>query len=286
MPRRFTRDTRAPNIRRTLFPSLFATLFALTGGACDDGGTSAQTSSGTGASTTGAAGSGGTAGSGASSSSTGTAGSAGTSGNSGSTGTAGTGGMSGSSGTAGTGGMSGSSGSTGGMATGGTAGSGGTSGTAGSTGSTTSSTTSTNSQPGNWGPPPAVQIPPLPPAPDYSGYPKDSMGRPILSSGPNINWVVPNVPDAMSARELCADLVANCFEAGVRSLDACFMSAPHCTTSQPWTEPAPCCADDCFVAYANQRKAGTDPFTAYLRVLYEPPICMPGVDLMLQGGAP
>lgn len=137
----------------------------------------------------------------------------------------------------------------------------------------------------NWVPPPAVVVPPLPPPPDYSNYPVDQQGRPIVSSGPRINWVVPSAPDAISARDKCADLVANCFEPGVRSLDACMMSAPHCTTSEPWTEPSPCCADPCFTAYATQRKASVDPLTAYLRVLYEGPICMPGVDAML-GGAP
>ena len=161
---------------------------------------------------------------------------------------------------------------------GGAAGSGGATGTGGTAGAGGKTT-------GTWAPPPAVVVPPLPPPPDYSNHPVDAQGRPIVSRGPYVNWVVPAAKDAISARELCADLVANCFQPGVRSLDACMMSAPHCTTSQPWTEVTPCCADPCFVAYAAQRTAGVDPMTAYLRILYEGPICMPGVDAML-GGAP
>jgi hypothetical protein len=63
------------------------------------------------------------------------------------------------------------------------------------------------------------------------------------------------------------------------------MSAPHCATSTPWTEAAPCCADACFTAYATLRTNKVDPLTAYLRVLYDTPICMPGVDAKL-GGTP
>ncbi len=90
----------------------------------------------------------------------------------------------------------------------------------------------------------------------------------------------------MSAREKCADLVANCYAPGVRSIDACMLSAPACVSLEPWTEPAPCCAPACFTAYTSARKAGVDPLTAYQKVLYDTPICMPGVDAMLAGGAP
>ncbi|UQA57265.1 hypothetical protein [Polyangium aurulentum] len=175
-------------------------------------------------------------------------------------------------------GASSSGSTTGAGGTGASGGAGGSSGGGGSGGAG-------GGQQGNWVPPPPVTMPPLPPPPDYSGYPVDAQGRTIVSMGARINWVIPSTHDAMSARELCADLVANCFEPGVRSIDACMMSAPHCTTPEPWTEPSPCCADACFTAFATQRKSGVDPITAYLRVLYDTPICMPGVDAML-GGAP
>jgi hypothetical protein len=138
---------------------------------------------------------------------------------------------------------------------------------------------------GGWVPPPPVEVPPLPEPPDYSGYPVDEMGRPIVAQGPLVNWVVVRTPDAVSAREGCADLVANCLEPGVRSLDACMLSAPPCATPEPWNEVGPCCADTCFAVYSALRVKGIDPLTAYLKVLYEGPICMPGVDAML-GGTP
>ena len=137
---------------------------------------------------------------------------------------------------------------------------------------------------GGWVPPPKVIVPPLPPPPDYSSYPVDGMNDPILNAGSDL-YVVPAPPDALTARDLCADLISNCFAPGTRSLDACMLSAPRCQTSQPWTESSPCCADACWSAYAALRTAGTDPLTAYLRVLYKSPICMPGVDAAF-GGEP
>lgn len=251
---------------------------------CGDGGTSGSGGSATTGTTGGQAGStatgggttGGTAGSGGNTtggSTTGggttggsTAGGSTTGGTAGSTGGS-TGGMSG-----GTGGTTGSGGMSGG--TGGMVGGAGGSGTGGAVG-----------QGGTWMSPPLVMMPDLPAPKDYSDYPVDNQGRTIVMQGPGVNWVLNDVPDALTARDLCAQLVSNCFEPGVRSLDACFMSAPHCTTATPWNEPAPCCADACFTAYATERTNKVDPLTAYLRVLYDTPICMPGVDDKL-GGAP
>lgn len=192
-----------------------------------------------------------------------------------------------------TGGITGGAGGSSAAEAGGTAGSGGdTAGslptsageTTGADGATTDASESSGDA-GHWVPPPPVTLPPLPPPPDYSGYPVDDMGRPIVAMGSLVNWVVVSTPDPMTAREGCAALVANCHDPELRSIDACMMSAPHCATAEPWTEPSPCCADACFAAYATQRLQGTDPLTAYLRILYDGPICMPGVDAML-GGAP
>lgn len=146
-------------------------------------------------------------------------------------------------------------------------------------------TTETGGEAGEWVPPPPVDVPPLPEPPDASSYPLDEMGRPIVSQGPLINWVIATVPDAISGRERCADLVANCHAPGVRSIDACMLSAPACATAEPWLEATPCCAEACLTGYAALRMQGMDPIGAYLQVLFEAPICMPGVDAML-GGAP
>ncbi len=136
---------------------------------------------------------------------------------------------------------------------------------------------------GTWIPPSPVDVPPLPPSPDYSGRPVDSQGRAIIAQGSGIDLVVPAVPNAISARERCADLVTNCFEPGTRSLDACMLSAPRCATAQPWTESGACCAEACWTAYTGLRAAGVDPLTATLEVLYSSPNCMPGVDAMAGG---
>ena len=262
---------------------------ALFSQACGDGKTSGSgggTTTATGGQSTGttsSSGSGGSSGSSGSGTGAGGTGAGGTSGTGGTGGT-GTGGVSGGTGTggqstggAGTGGQVTGGGGTGGSGMGGSGMGGGGTGGAGMGGAV--------GQGGQWMSPPLVMMPALPSPPDYSDHPVDAQGRPIVMAGAGINWVVPATPDAITARELCADLVANCFEPGVRSLDACMMSAPHCATATPWTEPAPCCADACFTAYAALRTNKVDPLTAYLRVLYDSPICMPGVDSKL-GGAP
>ena len=253
--------------RARLASCLFAT--AILPLACDDGGATstggATTTTGDGGGTTSASTStadGGNGGSGGSTTSTG-----------------GSGGPGGS--TTSAGGNGGNGGST--TGNGGNAGAGGTGGNGGSAGA---GGTGGGGPPLGWGPPPPVQVPPLPPGPDYSTYPTDPQGRTIISQGGRINWVINNVPDAMTARERCADLVAHCFAPGVRGLDACLLSAPACASAEPWTESDACCASECKVSYSNLRKAGVDPLTAYQKVLYETPICMPGVDAMLAGGAP
>ncbi len=270
-------------------PRLAALLIAaaLFSQACGDGKTSGSgggTTTGTGGQSTGTTSSAGSAGSSGSSGSGTGAGGAGTGG----TGGSGTGGVSGGTGTGGqsTGGQSTGGASTGGQVTGGAGMAGSGTGAAGmGGGGTGGGTGGAVGQGGEWMSPPLVMMPALPSPPDYSDHPVDAQGRPIVMAGAGINWVVPATPDAITARELCADLVANCFEPGVRSLDACMMSAPHCATATPWTEPAPCCADACLTAYAALRTSKVDPLTAYLRVLYDSPICMPGVDAKL-GGAP
>ncbi|MEZ4300634.1 MAG: hypothetical protein R3B70_37200 [Polyangiaceae bacterium] len=280
--------------RAALAACLLATATLLA--ACDDGGsstTSSGGSAGAGGTTTSNGGTGGTTtATGGKGGTGGTGGTTSNGGNGGTTSNGGNGGVAGN-GNGGSGGVAGSGGNgnggNGGVAGNGNGGSGGVAGSGGNGNGGNGNGGNGgngNNQPDNWGPPPMVAMPALPSPPDYSAYPTDSEGRPIVSQGPNVNWVVPIVPDAMSAREKCADLVANCYQPGVRSLDACMLSAPACTTNEPWTEAEPCCATACFTAYSNLRKAKVDPLTAYQKVLYDTPVCMPGVDAMLSGGAP
>lgn len=250
-----------------------AAVFSQACGDASTNGTGGGTTTGTGGTETtttssGTAGTAGTGGSGTGAGGTGGAGASSTGGTG--TGAANTGGT-------GTGGVSTGGASSGGSAVGGSGGGGSAMGGSGAGGAV--------GQGGTWMSPPLMTMPALPAPVDYSDHPVDDLGRPIVVGGPGINWVVPSAPDAISARELCADLVANCYEPGVRSIDACMMSAPHCMTATPWTEATPCCADECFTAYATLRTNEVDPLTAYLRVLYDSPICMPGVDAKL-GGAP
>lgn len=286
--RRIESMSRSPHLpsTRVLGVALALCGSALFAPACGDAGSGSGGSAGHGAggnttttssNTAGNAGSGagGTTGSGGTTGGTNTGGGAGTT----SSGGANTGGT-------GAGGVTGSGGNTGGNGTGGVAGSGmgGVAGSGGVSGGGAGG--GVVGQPDNWGAPPLVMMPPLPPQPDLSGYPLDAEGRPILLSGATFNVVAVTTPDAMTARDACAALVSNCYSPGVRSMDACMMSAPTCLTTTPWNEATPCCAQACLDGYAALRTAKVDPLNSYLKVLYDGPVCMPGVDTMLAGGAP
>jgi hypothetical protein len=135
-----------------------------------------------------------------------------------------------------------------------------------------------------WTTPPLVEVPPLPaPRNDWRDHPRDERGRPIIAQSPFIDLVVNDRRDALSARETCADLISHCFDPQSRSVDSCMRSAPRCKTSEPWMEPSACCAEACWTTYAELRQSNVDPLTAYLRVLYEAPACMPGVDAAMAG---
>jgi hypothetical protein len=126
-----------------------------------------------------------------------------------------------------------------------------------------------------------VTIPPALPPPDFSNHPKDSLGRPIISRGPRLYLTV-RAPDALTALAACTSMITRCVHPPERSLDACVISTPRCTTSQPWQEPE-CCAESCVTAYEARRRAGVNPILAFDQTFYGPSICMPGVD-ELKGG--
>jgi hypothetical protein len=124
----------------------------------------------------------------------------------------------------------------------------------------------------NWGPGPRVRVDLPPPAPDYSAYPKDAQGRPILSQGANVNWVQSDKRDLLSVISACSAMITQCFHRDGdihNSLDACFNSAPRCRTAKPWEEDTPCCPDACWQRYAEQRRQCVDPLTASSRVFFD-----------------
>lgn len=132
---------------------------------------------------------------------------------------------------------------------------------------------------------PSVEIPPEPPRIDLSGNPKDDQGRPILIQGSNLQ-LVERSPDALTALSACTAMIVRCVDPTVkgRSLDACVISPPRCTTQTPWMEP-PCCASNCIDSYEQLRTTGTPPITAFRKAFYGVPSCAPGVDSALGGAS-
>lgn len=125
----------------------------------------------------------------------------------------------------------------------------------------------------NWMPPPrAVRVDPPPPEPDYSAYPKDAQGRPIVAKSANVYLVPSRKRDLLSVISACRSMIAECFQRDGdprNSFDACFNSAPRCRTAKPWEEDAPCCPDACWQGYGEQRRQCVDPLSASLKVFYD-----------------
>ena len=142
----------------------------------------------------------------------------------------------------------------------------------------------------SWIPPPwKVAVEP-PPEPDYSAYPKDEAGRPILVPGATVQVVARthDERDAISVQSECTAMLDGCFHKDNdkrNSYDACFNSAPRCKSSRPWEENKPCCPDSCWQQYADLRSKCVDPFSASTRVFFKDH-CVPGVAESLGGGRP
>lgn len=117
--------------------------------------------------------------------------------------------------------------------------------------------------------------------PDFSMFPRDDAGRPVLISVPGAELRVDeSLRDPMFTLATCGALIAGCVSPG-RSLDACVVSAPTCATSAPWTEASLCCPSACRDRFESARAAGTSDFDAFKRVYFDEPGCFPGVLDML-----
>ncbi len=134
-------------------------------------------------------------------------------------------------------------------------------------------------------PQPPVAIPPAPPPVDLSQYPVDDHGGPILAQSNNY-YLTERPPDALTALSECTAMIVRCADPTIpgHSIDACAVSPPRCTTSQPWHE-APCCPTACVDRYEELRIAHVAPIAAFRQAFYGRPSCAPGVELLL-GGAP
>ena len=132
---------------------------------------------------------------------------------------------------------------------------------------------------GEWVPPDPIAIE-VPRDPDYTGLPRDAEGRPILHESATTRSVVRTERRPEDALIRCAHLVTSCFSAS-RSVDLCMVSAPRCTTAEPWNEPW-CCPAACWDAYAAERRAGALATEALDRAFFTAPGCVPGSSEILE----
>ena len=129
--------------------------------------------------------------------------------------------------------------------------------------------------------PPTVTVPPLRlPDPLSLPYPVTDAGTYAVLQAQGYQLELDLTRGPMNVVFGCVDLAVFCEGPG-RSLDACMISTPRCTTATPWTESSPCCPAACIDAYETARRAGYRPFPALEHVLYEQPDCVPGANAAL-----
>jgi len=120
--------------------------------------------------------------------------------------------------------------------------------------------------------PAPVEVPPLQKA-DVSGLQKDAQGRPAVGADPGGTSVAldKSKPGPLQILAACSALVTRCVNPPARSLDACFLSAPRCTSPKPWVEAdgnTACCPQACWERYESLRKSGRAPIAALDNALY------------------
>jgi hypothetical protein len=94
----------------------------------------------------------------------------------------------------------------------------------------------------------------------------------------NTSVLVSQKPDAMTVANACSAMILECAKKGddpKTSIDACFKSAPRCTTPKPWEEAKACCPDACWQKYSELRRKCVDPSSASTRAIYDGH-CAPG----------
>jgi hypothetical protein len=97
-----------------------------------------------------------------------------------------------------------------------------------------------------------IEVPPLRPS-SAGALPKDDAGRPTLGEMLGVRVTIDvNKSDPLTGMGRCLGLTSRCVEpprtANARTLDACWMSVPQCSTKQPWHE-SPCCPVRCIELY-------------------------------------
>lgn len=124
--------------------------------------------------------------------------------------------------------------------------------------------------------PDTIDVPSLPDV-SLEGLPRDDAGNVIGARSEEGQVVlVPGDAGPLQVLARCSSLVTRCVSPGVRTLDACMISAPVCTTATPWNEP-PCCPAACATQYESLRRMGDAPVRAFDRALFGEPSCVAGI---------
>jgi len=116
----------------------------------------------------------------------------------------------------------------------------------------------------NWEPPEGDLVVDPPQQTDPDRLPHDAQGRPIE--------MFLKKPGPSSVAAACSAMVSACYNQNddkKRTLDACFKSAPRCTSSRPWEEDRACCPQTCWQKYSDLRRRCVEASSASYKALFE-----------------
>jgi hypothetical protein len=116
----------------------------------------------------------------------------------------------------------------------------------------------------NWAPPEGDVTVEQPRKIDREALPHDLSGKPVD--------IFVSKRSANTVAAACSSMVSACSHKSDdpgKSIDACFKSAPRCTSDRPWEQDSACCPQACWQKYADLRRKCVDASTASYRALFQ-----------------
>jgi hypothetical protein len=116
----------------------------------------------------------------------------------------------------------------------------------------------------NWTPPEGDVTVEQPRKIDRDALPHDLSGNPVE--------IFVSKPSANTVAAACSSMVSACSHKSDdpgKSIDACFKSAPRCTSDRPWEQDTACCPQACWQKYSDLRRKCVDASTASYRALFQ-----------------
>jgi hypothetical protein len=116
---------------------------------------------------------------------------------------------------------------------------------------------------------------------DREALPRDRSGNPVE--------IFVSKRSANTVAAACSAMVSACSHKSDdpgKSIDACFKSAPRCTSDRPWEQDTACCPQACWQKYVDLRRKCVDASTASYRALFQEHCVSTAAELSTQPKTP